>query len=202
MWPQPSTRRVLHADTRRGSRIDAIVLAVALSIGITFAAAAGDIVIRGADLRYENDILMLDANAELLFSEDAIDALMSGIALTMELELRIDRPRRFVWDKEIFATTRRYSIQRHALSDQFVLTSLVTGERRVHRSLENAIADLGRVQGLPLAERDDVTLPEETLNALRWRLAIDALPAPMIPLAYVSPSWRMSSGWYRWQTTR
>ena len=30
----------------------------------------------------------------------------------------------------------------------------------------------------------------------------DALPAPMVPLAYVSPGWHMSSGWYRWKTDR
>ena len=84
-------------------------------------------------------------------SDDAIDALRSGIPLLFELDIRISRPRRLLWDPVLFATRWRYSLQRHALSDQYILTNLITGDRRIHTSLERAIdeaLDLLRVEML------------------------------------------------------
>ena len=48
-----------------------------------------------------------------------------------------------------------------------------------------------------------ITLGVDDLEvALRLRLAIRSLPGPLIPVAYISPGWHMSSGWFRWQTQR
>ncbi len=160
---------------------------------------AGDVAVREARARIENDIVVLDADATISFSEDAVDALQSGIRLEFELGVRLTRPRRLMWDAELFATQRRYSIERHALSKQFIITDLVTGERRLHGSLELAIDDLGRIRDLPIVERAALDAADSCAIAIRLRLDLNALPAPMIPLAYVSPGWRMSSGWYRWQ---
>jgi len=158
---------------------------------------AGDIVIRSAEAYVANALVMVDVDADFSFSDDAIDALTSGIALTFDLDVNISEVRRYMWDRELFTTRRHYSLERHALSKQFVLTDLITGERRIHASLDLAIADLGRIRKLPLTERAE--LAGEALRcAVRLKLDINALPTPMIPLAYVSPGWHMSSGWHRW----
>lgn len=163
------------------------------------AAKASDVTIEQAHTEINNGIVTLDADAYLEFSDDAIEALNSGIPLTFELDVRISSPRKFLWDPEVFATQRRYSIQRHALSDQFILTDLITDERRAHSSLAQAIEDLGRLRKVPIVEQD--ALPDHIARGfrIRMRLDIESLPAPMIPLAYITPSWHMSSGWHRWQ---
>ena len=162
---------------------------------------ASDITVKNADTEIVNDMVLVNADASFDFSEDALNALNSGISITIELDIKITRPRNYLWDPKLLSTHREYSIQRHALSEQFILTELITGARHIHGSLELAIDDLSRIRGLPLAEISE--LDNQTLYniSLRIRLDIESLPAPMIPLAYISPSWHMSSGWYRWKTS-
>ncbi|MGE0482892.1 MAG: DUF4390 domain-containing protein [Gammaproteobacteria bacterium] len=178
------------------------LLALAIACMNPCTALASDIMVAEAALNERNGILMLDADIEFEFSSDAIEALDSGIPLYFELDVRLLRPRRYVWDVEIFNTRRRFAIERHALSNQFVLTEIITGERRLHRTLELALEDLARIRRLPLVEAASLELPNELTAAMRIELDLNALPAPMIPLAYVSPGWHMSSGWYEWPVTR
>jgi hypothetical protein len=178
-------------------RLDVLLLPALLSLAMSV--AASDITIETAATATENGIIVLSADATLEFSDDATNALESGIPLIFELEIRISKPVKFFWDRKLFSTQRRYSIERHALSEQFIVTDLVTGDRRIHESLELAIEDLGRVRQLPVVERIELKLQNLCDIRIRLRLDIESLPAPMIPIAYVSPGWYMSSGWHRWQ---
>lgn len=175
-----------------------ILLAMGFSIFGTATTAARDIVIENAAVVVANDIVMLDLDASFEFSTDALAALESGIELYFDLDIRIDRARRLLWNARQFETSRRFSLERHALSKRFILTDLVTDERRIHDSLEQAIADLGRIRRLAVVESARLAALDASIIAVRLRLDIDALPAPMIPLAYVSPGWHMSSGWIEW----
>jgi hypothetical protein len=160
---------------------------------------ASDIIVENADTEIVNDMVLINADASFDFSEDALNALNSGIPLIIDLDIKIRRTRSYLWDPELLSTHRRYSIERHALSKQFILTDLITGDRRIHGSLDLAIGDLGTIRKLPLAEASELDNKAPYNFSLRLRLDIESLPAPMIPLAYISPSWHMSSGWYRWK---
>ena len=166
----------------------------------TAALHASDITVADAHTYVANDMLMVDADAAFDFSEDAIDAVNSGIPLTIELDVRISRPRKYWLDAEVYSTKRTFTIEHHALTEQFVLTDQVTGERRIQSSLERAVADLGRIRKLPVVEVSELNDAASCEVSLRLRLDIESLPGPLIPLAYVSPGWHMSSGWHRWQT--
>lgn len=181
----------------------ALLVAFACSVALAPpAVSAGDIVIDDARIRTENDILLLDASATFEFGADALAALNSGIPLVIELDLMFARERRFLWDSELLTAHRRYSLEYHALAKKFIISDPITGERRPFTELEPAIAELGRIRDLAIAEAGIFDADAGYRCALRLRLDLDSLPAPMIPLAYVSPSWHMSSGWYRWQITR
>lgn len=160
---------------------------------------ASDISIERAVAAVDNGIIVVDADAELNFSADAIAALESGVRLVFTLDIRIRKPIRYFIDRTLFSTHHRYSLERHALSDQYILTDLITSDRRIQGSLAAAVDDLGRIRHVPVAERDAVDLPAESALHMRLRLDIESLPAPMIPIAYVSPGWYMSSGWFQWQ---
>ena len=143
---------------------------------------------------------MVDADADIRFSEDAIKAIDSGVPITIEFDVRVSRPRKFLWDTEVLNAHREFTIERHALSKQFILADQVTGTRRIHGSLQFAIDDLGRIRNIPIAEAGQMIGASNLIFAIRLRLAIRSLPGPLIPVAYISPSWHMSSGWHRWQT--
>ena len=179
----------------------ALVLACMLCLS-SFAALAGDILIESAQTRIENGVLLLDAASRFEFSDDAIDALNSGIGLVIELDLKIMRPRKYFWDRKVLKVHRTFKIERHALSKKFVVSDRVTGERHAHSELELAIAELQDIKDLALFNTRADDFCDKCDAAFRLRLDLESLPAPMIPLAYVSPSWHMSSGWYRWSIAR
>lgn len=165
-------------------------------------ANARDIEITSASNRVENGMLLLNADATFEFSEDARRALDSGIPLTIQLEVRVARVRHYVWDVQLVRTRRKLVIEHHALSSQFLITDQTTGERRTFGSLDAAITDLGRIHSLPLSEASLLGAQDDYQISLRLWLDLRSLPGPLIPVAYVSPAWHMSSGWYRWPMQR
>ncbi len=163
-------------------------------------AHAGSITLTAANEHLTNDMVMIDADADFQFSDDAIKAINSGVPITIEFDIRASRPRKLLWDTEILSAHREFVIERHALSKQYIIADQITGARRVHGSLELAIDDLGRIRDLPIAEARQLDGDQDLEVAMRLRLAIRSLPGPLIPIAYISPGWHMSSGWFRWQT--
>ena len=177
-------------------------LFVVCACALGMPASAGSIAIDSAESEVVNEMYVVNADVAFAFSDDAIEAIKSGIALYIDVDFRISRVRRYLWDPDILTLSRRYQIERHALTDRYVITDLVTDDRRTHDSLEAAVHDLGRIRGIPLAEAALLDDTSEYRVELRARLDLESLPAPLRPLAYISPSWRMSSGWYQWKITR
>jgi hypothetical protein len=163
-------------------------------------AQAGSITLTAANEHITNDMVMIDADADFHFSEDAIKAINSGVPITIEFDVHVTRPRKYLWDTELLTAHREFIIERHALSKQYIIADQITGDRRIHGSLELAIDDLGRLRNLPIAEARQLAGEQDVEMAIRLRLAIRSLPGPLIPVAYISPGWHMSSGWFRWQT--
>ena len=48
----------------------------------------------------------------------------------------------------------------------------------------------------------DFDLDEEYLVRVDVKLDIEALPLPLRPVAYLKPSWDLTSGWSRWPLER
>ena len=161
-------------------------------------AAAGSITVHSADSNVINQMLVISAELDFVFSDDALEAMQSGVALIVDVDFRIKRQRRYIWDPSILNLSRRYRIERHAISDRYVITDLVTDNRRIHDSIEAAVRDLGRIREIPIAENSQIDSSLDYQVGIRARLDLESLPAPLRPLAYISPSWRMSSGWYQW----
>jgi len=169
--------------------------AIATSVqagSITVEAAASDVV---------NEMYVINAELDFAFSDDALEAMRSGVALIIDVDFRIKRRRRFIWDPKVVNLSRRYRIERHALTDRYVITDLVTDDRRIHDSVDAAIRDLGRIHDIPIAEQAQLDSSSDYQIGIRARLDLESLPAPLRPIAYISPSWRMSSGWYQWTLT-
>ena len=191
-------------NSHQTSMLNAVptLLAACLAIMLPLAVNAGSVTVTSAEANIINEMVVIDAHVNYEFSDDALDALRSGIALFIDVDFRIKRQRRFIWDRKVLNLSRRYRIERHALTDRYVITDLVTSDRRIYDSLNAAIADLGQIQKIPVAENSDFDVSMEYKIGLRARLDLESLPAPIRPIAYISPSWRMSSGWYQWTLAR
>ena len=65
-------------------------------------------------------------------------------------------------------------------------------------TLQEGLKQLGVLNDLKLALAPMPTAGEFSLE-LRVQLDIEALPAPLRPVAYTSLSWRLNSGWSTWK---
>ena len=168
-------------------------------------AQAGEITIHNANTEIKNGLLMLTVEAnlpltvetDLPLADEVIDALESGVAIVFELEVRLVKTRKYWFDKTVLSTRRRYTVAHHALSERFVVTDLITGQARTFNSIKIMLNSAGKLKDIPIAD-ENIVEPGLRGNA-RVYLDIGALPSPMLPLAYFSPGWHISSEWYEWK---
>lgn len=161
-------------------------------------AYAGNITISDARAEVVNDIVHLDLDLEFEFNPEVIDALRSGIAVEFAIDVEFNRTRWYWINDEVAHSKHRYRVAYQPLSEQYLLTNVITGDRRTLLGFDDVIATLSRLRGLPLVETSSFKPRRKYVSAVQVRLDIEALPAPMRPLAYFSRAWRMSSDWFEW----
>ncbi|MCC6202089.1 MAG: DUF4390 domain-containing protein [Gammaproteobacteria bacterium] len=159
---------------------------------------AGNISIHDARTAIINDIVHLDLDLDLEFNPDVIEALRSGIAIEFAIDIEFNRPRWYWLNAEVARGKHRFRISFLPLSEQYLLTNVVTGDRQTLPSFDDVITALGTLRSLPLAEVSNFKAGRKYRCAVQVRLDIEALPAPMRPLAYFSRAWRMASDWFEW----
>ncbi len=158
----------------------------------------GGFKVRSASSTLADGVYYADARIDYQLSRDALEALQSGLSLTVELQFELARVRR-LWPDETIAELRQsYRLQYQPLSESYVLRNLNTGQQTNHRTLFAALAEMGQVEDLPLI---DAALLDEDSNyeaALRAVLNWEALPGPLRFLFFWSDGLRLESDWYRW----
>lgn len=178
----------------RASRLLALLIGLLWTIGCL---AAGFEVI-DASTRLDGGVYRLNAQIEYRFSKAALEALQNGVPLTVEIEMEVRRRRSWVWDETVYALTQRFQLEYHALSQQYLVSNLNSGERRAFPTQTAALGFMGRIHDFPLLDRSLLIENERYEAALRVQLDIEALPAPLRLFAYLSDYWRLASEWRSW----
>lgn len=176
------------------------LLTLLLGLLLLQPAAADDEVgftVNDADTELRDQVYLLDADLDLRFSEETLEALDSGVPLTVSLDISVQQRRSWYWfDSELAALEQRYRLHYYPLSGQYLVRNVNSGALYAYPTLSSALAGLGRVRDLPLIDQNLIEPDADYQVELRARLDIESLPAPLRPLAYVTPSWRLSSDWY------
>ena len=197
MRSSKNAERVRYAASWRWT----LLALLALSVSGGFARAEG-FDVRSAETRLVNGVYLLDADLALGFSTEAIEALDSGVPLTVIVELKVVEVRPYVWDKSVAKLESRSQLSVHALSNQYIVENLNSGASRAFRTLPGALDALGMLESFPMLD-EYLLEPDEQYNLkLRARLDIEALPAPLRPVAYLSSLWRRESEWSTWSIAR
>ena len=148
-------------------------------------------------------VYYVDAKIHYELPTTADEALRSGVTLTLELQIEVERLRRFpLPDKSVASLRQRYALQYHALSDRYIVQNLNSGEQTTYSTLAAAEAALGEVHELPVI---DVALLEPGVRhqlSMRAVLDIRRLPVPLRLFAFLFDDWRVTSQWYRWRFER
>ncbi len=162
-------------------------------------ALARDFTIESVAGRITDGQFIVDARIDVQLNESTIEALENGVTLEFELQAALLRPRRLWWDAEVTAVTRRFLLGRHALADGYTLSEPGADQHLIFKNMDDALSALGDVRDFVAGSAaGQVSSTGKYRGRLRLRLDIEALPAPLRPIAYISPSWRLSSGWYEW----
>jgi hypothetical protein len=174
---------------------------------LTLPGLAGAVVARESiavtriETHLHDGIWHLDADVSTVLGPRAVEALGHGVPLTLSLEVRLEPLPRWYWPwPEAVATVEEtFRIHQHALSGQFIVHRLASGRREIHRDLESAVTGIGAVRNLPLAPVAALEPGRRYRGRLRLALDIEALPAPLRPLAWLTWGRRLDSRWHRWE---
>ena len=150
-----------------------------------------------ASTRLVDEVFRLDARVDLEFSGEVLEALNSGVPLTVVFEIEIVR-RGAIWDRTVAELSQRHEIAYRALSDSYLLTNLSTFQRQSFPNRRAAISALGMIQDCPMLDRRLLEVGETYAARLRARLEIESLPLPLRPVAYLVSAWDLGSEWYEW----
>ena len=144
----------------------------------------------------------LDARLQLILSADALDALNSGVPLTIELNLEVIRVRGLWLDDVEAALTVTYELEYRPLSQRYILRNLNSGDQNSFATLYSALTNLGRIQGLPVI--DDALLQPGSNYRMRLRalLSTRQYSAPLRILFFWRSQWQLQSDWYEWKLER
>ena len=163
---------------------------------------AGYFEVRSASTRLVGGVHTLDARLQLVLSSEALDALSSGVPLTIELQLEVIRVRRFIWDDDAADLAIRYELEYRPLSHRYIVRNLNSGDQDSFATLYSALNNLGRVQGLPVI--DDALLEADKRYRIRLRAMLNTqqYPAPLRLLFFWRDEWQLQSEWFEWLLER
>jgi hypothetical protein len=158
--------------------------------------------VRSATTRMVGGVHTLDARLQLVLSSEALEALSSGVPLTIELQLELIRVRRFVWDDAAAELALRYELEYRPLSQRYIVRNRNSGDQDSFATLYSALNNLGRVQGLPII--DDALLEADKNYRVRLRAMLNTqqYPAPLRLLFFWRSQWQLQSEWFEWLLER
>ena len=154
--------------------------------------------ILAAETKLKNHVYHLDANMDLKFSDDALEALRSGVPLIVLVNIEVQKDRNWWWDKTIAELEQGYLLLYHALSEKYIIHNLNSGAQQNFTSLNTALYSLSNIRDFPLIDKNLLEEGDDYYVRLRTYLDIESLPAPMRPIAYISSQWQLESDWFSW----
>ncbi len=175
------------------------LLVMLLALGWSITGLTKEIDILRLTDRSEDGFYYLDVDADIEPGREVREAVASGIPLRFVFDIRVHKVRRYMWNEKLLELRRTLRLERHALAGKYVVTDEANQQRQVASSLDDALIMLGRVRRMAIA-REDELIPERPLvGRVRVMLDIESLPAPLRPIAWVSPRWHVSSDWEAWE---
>lgn len=159
---------------------------------------AGYFAVRSAETHLANGVHVLDARLQLVLSSEALEALASGITLTIELQIEVIRVRRWYIDDLTAELTTRYELEYRPLSQRYIVRNLNSGDQDSFATLYSALNNLGRVQGLPVIDDSLLEADKKFRVRLRAMLQTKQYSAPLRLLFFWRDEWQLKSEWSEW----
>lgn len=145
---------------------------------------------------------MLDSRLQLFLSDEALNALNSGVPLTIELSVEIIRTRRFLPDAKEVELEFQYELEYRPLSQRYIVKNVQNEIQDSYATLFSALNKLGRVQDLILIENSSLEPQSNYRFRMQALLSTKQYSAPLRMLFFWRDQWDLKSEWYEWQLQR
>lgn len=169
----------------------------AVAISPEIRAQDGRFEVRSAFLEVTDGVWNLEARLQLGLSPAARRAIDEGVPVTLTLEAEIRRVRRFLRDEAVASLEQRWTLQYHALSQRFLVTSVNSGQQDSYATLDQALEGLADVRDLPVVDESLLRKGLRYDVNLRAIMDIGGLPETLKALMFWR-DWSRSTEWYAW----
>ena len=142
--------------------------------------------------------LNINANISYQLSKETRDALNHGVPLEFDIEVRVKKHRKWIWDETIITKIITHRVEYQPLSGQYLVTEIQSGSLEQFQNLEEVLSFIGELESFPLIGIDMISPEHDYVAQIKSQLNIQALPAPLRPLAYISSQWHLASSWQSW----
>jgi hypothetical protein len=198
-------RFVAALDCSRGPRWPLLALLAAglLAQGTTRAdeitlEEGGRFDVRSAFLEPAEHVYQLRATLDLALSRSAQQAIREGVPVALELDIRVDRKRRFLPDEQVALLVQRWQIHYHALSERYLVNNLNSGQQSSYLNLASALAALSDVRGLPVIDEALIERGQRYEASLKAIAAIEGGLPNALRIMMFWVDWKRSTDWYNW----
>ena len=158
--------------------------------------------IRSASTTLNEGVHELEARLQLILSDEALDALNSGVLVTIELDFEVIRVRGLWLDAQVAALTFDYELEYRPLSERYIVRNLNSGDQDAFSTLYSALNNLGRIQGLPVIDDAVLDPGSDYRLRLRARLSTRQYPSALRLLFFWRSQWQLQSEWFEWMLDR
>ena len=158
--------------------------------------------VRSATTILVEDNYMLDSRLQLFLSNEALNALNSGVPLTIELNVEIIRSRRFLPDAKESELEFQFELEYRPLSQRYIVKNVQDETQDSYATLFSALNKLGRVQNLFLMKNSSLEPRSNYRLRLQALLSTKQYSAPLRMLFFWRDQWDLKSEWYEWQLQR
>ncbi len=158
--------------------------------------------VRSATTILDQKNYLLDARLQLFLSDEALNALNSGVPLTIELNIEIIRSRRFLPDAKEDELQFQYELEYRPLSQRYIVKDVQGGTQDSYATLFSALNKLGKVQDLILTQNNSLDPQANYRFRLQALLSTKQYSAPLRMLFFWRNQWDLKSEWFEWQLKR
>jgi len=176
-------------DATRRRMLLAAVAAVPLAMASR--AHADTIAVESAEVRVEDEDVLLNAQFGFTLNATLEEALQRGVPLYFVLEAEITRPRWYWFDEKVLRATTQYRVSWLPLTRQYRVASGLLSQS--FDTLDEVERLIGRVNSRSIAKVGELERGARYDVTVRLRLDVNQLPKPFQVNALASREWQLAS---------
>jgi len=161
----------------------------------------GVLEVRSAYVSVEQGVFQLFARVAYPVNDDIRAALKDGLTLTFDLDVVVDRERRFWMDATVEELKLQRELSYHAVSDRYVTRDVdprSSSELHSYATLEEALETLGTIDAWPIMVTPKLSLDRQYRVSLRAGIRRGRLSDTLRVLLFWTDDWHRESEWFSW----